>query len=78
MLIEITVAPRSSRSVVIKNADGSFKVRLTSAPVDGKANYELIEMLAEYFDTAKSNIEIVKGLTTKRKLVRIQVTKKRK
>lgn len=71
MKISIKVLPRSSRNEIKKLADGSFKVKLTSAPVDGKANDALVELLSEYFDTAKSKIKLVKGLTSKNKVVEI-------
>ena len=69
--ITIRVLTRASRNQVIPQPDGSFRVRLTAAPVDGKANEALIELLANHFDISKSNIKIVRGLTSKNKVVEI-------
>ncbi len=52
-------------------ADGTLKVKLTAPPVDGAANEALIELLAEYFDTSKQKIKIVRGMTSKNKIVEI-------
>jgi uncharacterized protein (TIGR00251 family) len=46
-------------------------VHLKSLPVDGKANKELIEILAKRFDVSKSQIRIKSGLSSRNKLVEI-------
>lgn len=71
MQIKVKVTPRSSKSEVMGEKDGVLIVKLKSAPVDGEANAELIRVLAEYFDCAKSNIEITKGSTSKIKTVTV-------
>jgi len=71
MKINIRVIPRSSKNEVIKTADG-FKVKLTAAPVDNKANAALIKLLSEHFKTPKSKIEIVKGERGKNKIVSLR------
>lgn len=53
--------------------DGSFIVRLKSPPVDGKANRELIELIAEKFDVSKSQIQIKSGLSSRKKLILIDL-----
>ncbi len=73
MRIYIQAAPRSSRNEVIKISEGEYKVRLTAAPVDGKANEMLIEILAKYFKVAKSLITIVGGKSAKIKMVDIDI-----
>jgi len=70
--INIRVLPRSSKNEVVgQMADGVLKVKLTAPPVDGAANEALIELLAEYFDTSKQKIKIVRGMTNKNKVVSI-------
>jgi len=70
--ITVRVTPRSSRNEVSEIlADGTVKIRLTAAPVDGKANENLIEFLAKVLDINKSSIEIVAGMTGREKLVTI-------
>ncbi len=70
--ITVRVTPRSSRNEVseIMN-DGTIKIRLTAAPVDGAANKALIEFLAKVLEVSASQIEIVAGLSSKDKLITI-------
>lgn len=71
MRIYISVSPRSSKNEIKKLSEGEYKVRLTAAPVDGKANDMLIKVLAEYFKVSRTCISIVGGKTVKRKMVDI-------
>ncbi|GAA6616498.1 DUF167 domain-containing protein [Scytonema sp. NUACC26] len=68
---KVKVKPNSKVLKVEENADGSLTVRLKSPPVDGKANEELIRLLAEKFDVPKSCITIKLGLSSRQKLVEI-------
>ena len=71
-IISVKVIPKSSRQEIEEQADGVFKARLHSAPDKGRANEELIGLLAEKFAVAKSQVTIIQGLTSKNKLVKIQ------
>jgi len=72
MKIEIKVIPRSSKNEVVgKMANGILKIKLTSAPIDGEANESLIKILAKEFKVKKGQINILKGKTSKNKLVEI-------
>ncbi len=48
-----------------------LKIYLTAVPVDGKANKELIKLLAEKLGVSKSRIEIIKGEKNKEKIIEI-------
>ena len=67
--ILIEVKPNSSNISVEKITEQVYKVRLTAPPIDGKANIQLIKILADYFQVAKSQITIKTGKTSKTKLV---------
>lgn len=71
MRIYVHASPRSSKNEVIKLSEGEYKVKLTAAPVDGKANEALIEILSKYFKVSKSLISIVGGKSAKTKMVDI-------
>ncbi len=71
MRLTITVKPRSSKTGIKKISETEYQVRLTASPVDGEANEQLIKILSEYFDIAKSSIVILKGKTGKKKIVEI-------
>ena len=70
--IEVKVEPRSSRKQITGIMDNSvLKVKLTAPPVDGSANEQLIELISESTGIKKSQIRIIRGHTSKRKLVGI-------
>jgi uncharacterized protein len=70
--LSIRVTPRSSRNEISDILDdGTVKVRLTAAPVEGAANQELVKYLADALGVNTSHIEIVAGLNSRDKLVTI-------
>ncbi len=71
MLVNIHVIPNAKKREVISLGKDRYKIKLTSVPEKGKANKELIEVLAEYFNTKKSRIKIIAGEFTREKLVEI-------
>ena len=68
-IISVRAQPRSSRAGVDGIMGDAVKVRVRCAPVDGKANKELVETLAEAFDIPKSSVVIKSGETSKTKRV---------
>ena len=69
--IRVKVLPRSSTNQIIGQEGDLFKVKLTSPPVEGKANKALIELLAKRLRIAKGRIEIISGKGSRLKTVRI-------
>ncbi|MFN5856409.1 MAG: DUF167 domain-containing protein [Pseudanabaenaceae cyanobacterium] len=67
----IKVKPNSTQQKVMLADDGSLIVWLKSPPIDGKANTELITILAQYFNVPKAAITIKSGHSSKQKLVEI-------
>ncbi|MBD2496779.1 DUF167 domain-containing protein [Nostoc sp. FACHB-280] len=68
----VKVKPNSKQQKVKEQADGSLTVYLKSPPIDGKANEELIKVLADKFDVPKSYVSIKSGLSSRQKLIEIQ------
>jgi hypothetical protein len=52
--------------------DNVLKVKLTAPPVEGEANEQLVEVISEATGVRKSNIIIVRGHSSKRKVVEIR------
>jgi len=72
IMIEVKVEPRSSRRQISGIMDNDIlKVKLTAPPVDGSANEQLIELISETIGIRKSQIKIVRGQSSKRKLIEI-------
>lgn len=76
IIFNIRVIPRSSKSEIVGEYDGNLKVKLCSPPIDGKANKELIKLLSKTLKSAKSDIEIISGETSKSKRIQIKTTNK--
>lgn len=62
-----TRSPRTELAGILE--DGTIKIKLTSPPIDGKANEELVRFLAAIIQIPKTNIEIISGQTNKNKLI---------
>ena len=69
VILNVRAQPRSSRSGLDGVLGDAVKVRIRCAPVDGKANKELIETLAEAFDLPKSAVVFKSGETSKTKRI---------
>ena len=72
MLLRIKVKPNSKTDDVIKEPDGSIKVRIKAPPVEGKANKYLVEFMAGYFGLSKSKVILLKGETNQFKTLEIE------
>ena len=66
LIIKLKISPNASKNEIIKN-DNEIKVKITAQPIENKANKALVEFLSKKLKVAKSNIEIVKGETSKEK-----------
>ena len=69
VVLNVRAQPRSSRAGLDGFVGDAVKVRIRSAPVDGKANKELVETLADAFDLPKSAVRFVSGETGKQKRI---------
>ena len=67
----VRVQPRASHDGLALQPDGTLKVRLTAAPVEGEANRALLQYLARTFAVPKSSLQIVAGKSGRTKRVRI-------
>lgn len=71
-ILTVRVQPRSSRSELVRISETEFKARLTSAPEKGKANQELLELLADYLGVPPSNLRLIRGQTSRVKLIEVK------
>lgn len=72
LIVEIKVRPNARSSRLEQAADGSWLAQLKAAPVEGRANQELVALVARHFGCAKAAVSIKAGATGRRKLVRIE------
>ncbi len=72
MILAVKVFPRSGKSELIPISATEFKAYLKSSPEKGKANMELVKLLAKHFDVARNEIFIKSGQTSHTKLIEIE------
>ena len=68
LIIRIKIVPNSSKNDIILE-DEFIKIKVTAQPIENKANKALIEFLSKSFKIPKTNIEIIKGETSKEKTI---------
>lgn len=71
VVLDVRVIPRSSRAGIAGTRGDALLVRLTSPPVEGAANAELIRVLAEALGVPRRAITIVAGERSRPKRVRV-------
>ena len=73
MKIAVKVKPNAKQQTLQQLEDGSWVARLKSPPIDGKANAELIALLAATFGVPKTRVCIKAGKTGRLKHVEIEM-----
>ena len=69
--IDVRVQPKASRNQVDGFEDGTLRLRVTAPPADGKANTGVIALLAKTLGVSRSRLEIVRGHSSRNKVVSI-------
>ena len=70
-ILQVRVKPGARTSQLEEQPDGSWCAHLKSPPVDGKANAELVALVAKRFGVGRSAVTIKVGAGARLKLVRI-------
>ena len=71
-VIQVKVKPSARASAFVEEGPGLWSAQLKSPPVDGKANEELVALVAKQFGCRKSAVSIKNGASGRMKLVRIE------
>jgi uncharacterized protein (TIGR00251 family) len=69
MKIKVIVSLNAKETRVLGLYDQALKVAIHAKPIDGAANKELIKILSAHFKVPKSQIKIISGLNSRRKIV---------
>jgi uncharacterized protein (TIGR00251 family) len=72
-VIRVKVKPGARESTLQALDDGSFAASLKSPPVDGKANAELVALIARHFKVPKAAVTIKSGASARTKLVAVDL-----
>ncbi|OYD17339.1 hypothetical protein CH333_01130 [candidate division WOR-3 bacterium JGI_Cruoil_03_44_89] len=73
MRITVRVIPRARKRDIKKQPDGSYKIKVLSPPIDGRANSEVIDVIAKEYGVKRSKVKIISGEKRREKVVEIQV-----
>ncbi|MDB5214752.1 MAG: hypothetical protein JWO86_2679 [Myxococcaceae bacterium] len=68
---EVHAKPRAKKSKIVGERGDAVEIALAAPPVDGAANEELVRLLAEVLGVPKRDIELVRGDTSRAKLVAV-------
>lgn len=71
--ILVKVKPNARTSEIEQLSDGSWQARLKSPPAEGKANAELLQLVAKHFGVPKSRVTLKSGQSGRTKFVQIDL-----
>jgi uncharacterized protein (TIGR00251 family) len=71
IILHVLVQPKASEDRIVEFHGEALKVKVTAPPVGGKANQRLRKLLAEALNIGQSDIEIIRGRTSRRKVLRL-------
>ncbi len=70
--LRIRAKPNARAASLVEQADGSWLASLRAPPVDGKANAELVTLVAQRFGCPKSSVRLKAGAGGRVKLVKVE------
>ena len=71
VLLAVKLQPRASRNEIGEPLGNELRIKVTAPPVDSAANEALIRLLAGTFNIPRSRVELVRGQTSRHKVVKI-------
>ena len=74
VVLQVKVKPRARVSSLEQAADGTWVAKLKAPPVDGKANDELVALVAQHFQCHRAAVSIKSGAAGRTKLVRVDAS----
>ena len=71
-MLQVKVKPNARACGLEQLDDGTWLARIKSPPVDGKANAELVTLIAQHFGVRKAQVSIKSGASGRMKLIRVE------
>ena len=71
VILALKVQPRARKNAIVGPLGPELRVALTAPPVDDAANDALVRFLADQIGCARHQIEIIRGRTSRHKVIRI-------
>lgn len=71
VLLSVKLQPRASANEIGEALGNELRIKVSAPPVDSAANEALVRLLAEKLDCARSCVELVRGQTSRHKVVKV-------
>jgi len=71
VFLSVKLQPRASTNEIGEPMGSELRIKVTSPPVDSAANEALVRLLADRLDCPRSKVELVRGHTSRHKVVKI-------
>jgi uncharacterized protein (TIGR00251 family) len=72
VLLSVKVQPRASRNEIGEPLGDTLRIRVTAPPIDSAANDAVVKLLAGALGIGRGSVEVVRGRTSRHKLIRIR------
>ena len=69
--LAIKLQPRASKNEITDAHGAELRIKVTAPPVDAAANEALLRLLADTLDCPRSKVELIRGKTSRQKVVKI-------
>jgi len=71
VLLSVKLQPRASKNEIIGVMGNELRIKVMAPPVDAAANQALLRLLADTLDCPRGNVELVRGHTSRHKVVKL-------
>jgi uncharacterized protein len=71
LVLSVKVQPRASANEIGEALGNELRIKVTAPPVDSAANEALVRFLAETLDCPRNRIELVRGNTSRHKVLKL-------
>ncbi len=71
VLLSVKLQPRASSNEIGEALGTELRIKVTAPPVDAAANDALVRLLADQFDCAQNRVELVRGHTSRHKVIKL-------
>lgn len=71
LAVQVWAQPNARQTEISGIYNGCLRIRVTAPPADGKANREIIRLLAKEFQVSQSRVVLVRGASQRKKTLHI-------
>jgi uncharacterized protein (TIGR00251 family) len=71
VLLSVKLQPRASANEIGESLGNELKIKVIAPPVDAAANEALVRLVAQVLQCRRSQIELVRGHTSRHKVLKI-------